>query len=69
MENERRLGGGQLANQEVPRIGNEKGRAPMKRMKRGKVVGPDDIHVEVWRCLGEKAVSRGLFDQTVIFGK
>lgn len=56
MENERRLGGGQLANQEVPRVGNEKGRAPMKRMKRGKVVGPDDIHVEAWRCLGEKAV-------------
>uniref|UniRef100_A0A3B4CLA2 ribonuclease H n=1 Tax=Pygocentrus nattereri TaxID=42514 RepID=A0A3B4CLA2_PYGNA len=25
-------------------------------MKNGKAVGPDDIPVEVWRCLGEKAV-------------
>ena len=25
----------------------------MNRMKTGKAVGPDDIPVEAWRCLGE----------------
>ncbi|MBN3290172.1 LORF2 protein, partial [Polypterus senegalus] len=28
----------------------------MKRMKNGKVIGPDDIPVEAWKCLGEMAV-------------
>ena len=28
----------------------------MKRMKNGKAVGPDDIPVEVWKCLGEIAL-------------
>ncbi|KAK3566076.1 hypothetical protein QTP86_025544 [Hemibagrus guttatus] len=28
----------------------------LKRMKSGKAVGPDDIPVEVWKCLGEAAV-------------
>ena len=28
----------------------------LKRMKRGKGFGPDDILVKVWRCLGETGV-------------
>ncbi len=28
----------------------------MKRMKSGKAVGPDEIPVEAWRCVGETAV-------------
>ena len=28
----------------------------MNRMKTGKAVGPDDIPVEAWKCLGELAV-------------
>lgn len=28
----------------------------MNRMKRGKASGPGEISVEVWRCLGERAV-------------
>ncbi|KAL0159816.1 hypothetical protein M9458_043541, partial [Cirrhinus mrigala] len=37
----------------------------MKRMKSGKVVGPDEIPVEAWRCLGEMAVKflTRLFDE------
>lgn len=27
-------------------------KAALKRMKRRNVIGPDDISVEVWRCLG-----------------
>ena len=28
----------------------------MNRMKTGKAVGPDDIPVEAWKCLGELAI-------------
>ena len=28
----------------------------MQRMKNGKAIGPDDIPVEVWKCLGEGAL-------------
>ena len=35
----------------------EKVRAAMNRMKTGKAVGPDDIPVEAWRCLGELTVN------------
>jgi hypothetical protein len=28
----------------------------LKRMKGGKEMGPDGIPIEVWRCLGERAV-------------
>ena len=29
----------------------------MQMMKNGKAVGPDDIPVEVWKCLGERALN------------
>ena len=28
----------------------------LKRMKRGKAMGPDGIPIEVWRCLGDRAI-------------
>ena len=43
-------------NLEVEIIGKEEVRENMKRMKNVKVVGPDDIPVEVWICLGEIAL-------------
>uniref|UniRef100_A0AAQ6IRJ4 Reverse transcriptase domain-containing protein n=1 Tax=Anabas testudineus TaxID=64144 RepID=A0AAQ6IRJ4_ANATE len=36
--------------------GKDEVRKALKRMKSGKAVGPDDIPVEVWKCLGEAAV-------------
>ena len=29
----------------------------MQMMKNGKAVGPDDIPVEVWKCIGESALN------------
>jgi len=28
----------------------------LKRMKGGKAMGPDGISIEVWRCLGDRAI-------------
>lgn len=55
-ERERRLDDVGIVDQEVRWISRDEVRAAMKRMKSGKAVGPDDIPVEVWRCLGEMAV-------------
>ncbi|KAK3525313.1 hypothetical protein QTP86_029120, partial [Hemibagrus guttatus] len=41
---------------EVNKIRKDEVRKALKRMKSGKAVGPDDIPVEVWKCLGEAAV-------------
>ncbi|KAK3564447.1 hypothetical protein QTP86_020386 [Hemibagrus guttatus] len=40
----------------VEKIRKDEVRKAWKRMKSGKAVGPDDIPVEVWKCLGEAAV-------------
>ena len=55
-ERERRLDEAEIVNQEVQQIIAEEVRAAMNRMKTGKAVGPDDIPVEAWKCLGELAV-------------
>ena len=41
---------------EVHRITEDEVRRALKRMKNGKAVGPDDIPVEAWICLGDMAV-------------
>ncbi|KAK3540325.1 hypothetical protein QTP70_029588, partial [Hemibagrus guttatus] len=43
-------------SQKVDKIRKDEVRKALKRMKSGKAVGPDDIPVEVWKCLGEAAV-------------
>jgi len=51
----------------VARIENDEVIKALKRMKNGKAVGPDDIPVEVWKCLGEKAIDflAGLFNRVL----
>ena len=53
-ERQRRENDGERVNLEVERISKEEVRENMKRI--GKAVGPDDIPVEVWKCLGETAL-------------
>ena len=43
-------------NLEVESVSKEEVMENMQRMKNGKAVGPDDIPVEVWKCLGESAL-------------
>ncbi|KAK3548096.1 hypothetical protein QTP70_004523 [Hemibagrus guttatus] len=47
---------GKDVQQKVEKIRKDEVRKALKRMKSGKAVGPDDIPVEVWKCLGEAAV-------------
>ncbi|KAK3534191.1 hypothetical protein QTP86_003335 [Hemibagrus guttatus] len=47
---------GKDVQQKVDKIRKDEVRKALNRMKSGKAVGPDDIPVEVWKCLGEAAV-------------
>ncbi|KAK3571838.1 hypothetical protein QTP86_020466 [Hemibagrus guttatus] len=55
-EREKRVEGVNSVEQKVDKIRKDEVRKALKRMKSGKAVGPDDIQVEVWKCLGEAAV-------------
>ncbi|KAK3506448.1 hypothetical protein QTP70_000579, partial [Hemibagrus guttatus] len=55
-EREKRVEGVNSVEEEVDKIRKDEVRKALKRMKSGKEVGPDDIPVEVWKCLGEAAV-------------
>ncbi|KAK3508896.1 hypothetical protein QTP70_013717 [Hemibagrus guttatus] len=55
-EREKRVEGVNSVEQKVDKIRKDEVRKALKRMKSGKAVGPDDILVEVWTCLGEAAV-------------
>ncbi|KAK3523752.1 hypothetical protein QTP70_009235 [Hemibagrus guttatus] len=55
-EREKRVEGVNSVKQKVDKIRKDEVRKALKRMKSGKAVGPDNIPVEVWKCLGEAAV-------------
>jgi hypothetical protein len=40
----------------VRRIQESEVKEVLKKMKTGKALGPDDIPIEVWRCLGDIAI-------------
>ena len=43
-------------DQEVTKMSKAEVRRTLKRMKSGKTVGPGDIPVDVWKCLGEAVI-------------
>ncbi|KAK3556116.1 hypothetical protein QTP70_005604 [Hemibagrus guttatus] len=55
-EREKRVERVNSVEQKVDKIRKDEVRKALKRMKSGKAVSPDDILVEVWKCLGEAAV-------------
>ncbi|KAK3540301.1 hypothetical protein QTP70_029602 [Hemibagrus guttatus] len=55
-EREKRVEGVNSVEQKVDKIRKDEVRKALKRMKSGKADGPDDIPVEVWKCLREAAV-------------
>ena len=62
---------GERVNLEVESIGKEEVRENMQRKKYGKAVGPDDIPVEVWKCLGGSALMflTKLYNRTMESGR
>lgn len=52
----------ELVNQKVQRVSKEEVRSTMKKMKSGNAVGQDEVPVEVWRCLEQRAVNLKLED-------
>ena len=42
-----------VVNEEVNWFSREEVTNALKRMRKGKAVGPDELPVEVWKCMGE----------------
>ena len=46
----------EVVNEEANCISREEVKNVLRRMKKGKVVGPDELPVEVWKCMGEMGI-------------
>ena len=46
----------EVVNEEVNCVSREKVKNALRRMKKGKAVGPDELPVEVWKCMGEMGI-------------
>ena len=46
-----------MVNEEVNCVSREKVKNALRRMKKGKAVGPDELPVEVWKCMGEMGIT------------
>ena len=43
----------EVVNEEVNYVRREEVKNALRRMKKGKAVGPDELPVEVWKCMGK----------------
>ena len=46
----------EVVNEEINCISREKAKNALRRMKKGKVVGPDELPVEIWKCMGKMGI-------------
>ena len=46
----------EVVNEEVNCVSKEEVKNALRRMKKGKAVGPDELPVEVWKCMGEMGI-------------
>ena len=46
-----------MVNEEVNCISKEEVKNKLRRMTKGKAVGPDELPVEVWKCMGEMGIN------------
>ena len=53
---EPRIEEAEVVNEEVNCVNREKVKNALRRMKKGKAVGPDELPVEVWKCMGEMGI-------------
>ena len=45
-----------MVNEEVNCFSREEVKSALGRMKKGKAVGPDELPVEVWKCMGDMGI-------------
>ena len=43
-------------NEEVNCVSREEVKNALRKMRKGKAVGPDELPVEVWKCMGEMEI-------------
>ena len=46
----------EVVNEEVNCVSREEVKNALRRMKKGKAVGPDELPVDVWKCMGEMGI-------------
>ena len=46
----------EVVNEEVNCVSRQEVKNALRRMKKGKAVGPDELPVEVWKCMGEMGI-------------
>ena len=46
----------EMVNEDVNCVSREKVKNTIRRMKKGKVVGPDELPVGVWKCMGKMGI-------------
>ena len=46
----------EVINEEVNCVSREEVKNALRRMKKGKAVGPDELPVEVWKCMGKMGI-------------
>ena len=46
----------EMVNEEVNCVISEEVKNALRRMKKGKAVGPDELPVEIWKCMGKMGI-------------
>ena len=46
----------EVVNEEVNGVSRKEVKNALRRMKKGKAVGPDKLPIEVWKCMGEMGI-------------
>ena len=46
----------EVVNEEVNCVSREEVKNALRRMKKGKAIGPDELPVEVWKCMGKMGI-------------
>ena len=47
----------EVVNKEINWVSREEVKNALKRMKKGKAIGPDEFSVEVWKCMGKMGIT------------
>ena len=55
----------EVVNEEINCVSIEEVKNALRRMKKGKAVGPDELPVEVWKCMGKTEIKFLTVQQTI----